>query len=111
NAVDRRKQAEAYRSEFPTPKLPIDQVKLRYTFGKQKRETPLGKILFAKAHETALTAGQEFHAGSKASLRCEVRGVKSLTETIPLAGAKVAVKLHAKDRTYPLYEGQVGADG
>src|SRR5262245_8273361 len=110
-AVDQLDKAEAYRFEFVTPKLPIDQVKVRYTFGKQKLEKSLGKILLAKAHETALTAGQEFHAGSKASLRCEVRGVKSLTETIPLAGAKVKVKLHARDRTYPLYDGQVGDDG
>src|SRR5262249_26497274 len=110
-AVDQRDKADAYRFEFPSPKLPLDQFKVRYTLGKQQLEKPLGKILLAKAHETALTAGQEFHAGSKASLRCEVHGVKSLTETIPLPGAKVAVKLHAKDRTYPLYEGQVGADG
>ncbi len=109
--VDQRDKAEAYRFEFPTPKLPLDQLTLRYTFGKQKLEKKLGAILLKKAHETVLTAGQEFHAGSKASLRCEVRGVKSLTETVPLAGARVEVKLHAKDRSYQLYSGKVSADG
>src|SRR5262245_42043798 len=58
-AVDQRDQAEAYRFEFANPKLPIDQVKVRYTFGKQQLEKPLGKILLAKAHGTAPTDGQE----------------------------------------------------
>ena len=45
-------------------------------------------------------------------LRCEVHGVKSLSETVPLAGAAVAVRLHGKDgKVFPLYSGKAGADG
>ncbi|MBI1915406.1 MAG: hypothetical protein HYS12_11820 [Planctomycetes bacterium] len=109
--VDQRDKAEAYRFEFPTPTLPIDQVTVRYTFGKQKLKKKLGTILLKKAHETVLTAGQEFHAGSKSFLRCEVRGVKSLTETVPLAGASVEVQLRGKERSYKLFSGKVGTDG
>src|SRR5262249_46743831 len=60
-AVNQTDRAEAYRFEFATPKQPLDQLKVRYTFGKNTLERPLGKILLAKAHETALAAGQEFH--------------------------------------------------
>src|SRR5262249_21211617 len=68
--------------------------------------------LLAKAHETALTSGQEFVAGSTASLRCTVQAVKSLTETLPLAGADVTIRLKDKDgKARELYSGKAGADG
>ena len=72
----------------------------------------LTKILLVKAHETAVSTGQDFYAGSTAVLRCEVHGVKSLTETIPLAGASVAVKLTTKEgKSISLYEGKAGNNG
>src|SRR5437879_1705706 len=50
-----------------------------------------------KAHETSLSAGQEYFAGSQSSIRCEVRSVKSLLETSPVSGADVNVSLRAKE--------------
>ena len=100
-----------HRFELLSPKLPADKVTLRCTFGKEKMETPLDKVLLVKAHETALSGGQEFFAGGPASLRCEVHGVKSFTETVPLA-ASVTIQLTGKDgKPIPLYEGKTGPDG
>ncbi len=77
----------------------------------QAKETPIVKAPLAKAHETTLTSDREFFAGAPAVLRCEVHGVKSLTETVPLA-ASVTVQLVGKDgKAIPLYEGKTGADG
>ena len=69
------------------------------------------KAPLVKAHETTLTSDREFFAGAPAVLRCEVHGVKSLTETVPLA-ASVVVQLVGKDgKAISLYEGKTGADG
>ncbi len=101
----------AYRFELMSPKLPAEKVTLRCTFGKEKMETPLDRVLLVKAHETALSGGQEFFAGAPASLRCEVHGVKSFTETVPLA-ASVTIQLTGKDgKPIPLFQGHTGADG
>lgn len=71
-----------------------------------------GAVPMAKEHETALSSGQEFFAGSTAALRCEVRSVKSLTDTAPIPGAEVAVELKAEDgKVYPLAKEQTGSDG
>jgi 5-hydroxyisourate hydrolase-like protein (transthyretin family) len=104
--------SDSFRFEFPPPKTPVQQLKLRCAFGKDNFEVDLPKILLVKAHETSLSAGQEFHAGSSTSLRCTVQGVKSSTESVPLPGATVEVKLTAKDgKTHTLYSGKTGADG
>jgi hypothetical protein len=87
----------SYPVELPATRLPPDKVTLRCRFGEQQFEVPLSKILVVKAHETALSSSQEFYAGSTAALRCEVHGVKSIAETIPLAGARVEVSLRQKD--------------
>ena len=110
--VNQADRAEAYRFEFAAPKQPLNKLSVRYSFGKTRKTVALKKILLAKAHETVLSAGQEFHAGSPASLRCAVHGVKSLTETVPLPGATIAVRLHARDgKVFKLYDGKAGADG
>ena len=102
---------ESKRFELLSPKTPADKVTLRCAFGKDRMETPLDKVLLVKAHETALSGGQEFYAGAPAALRCEVHGVKSFTETIPLA-ASVAIQLTGKDgKPIPVYDGKTGADG
>src|SRR5438132_2399816 len=67
--------------------------------------------MLAKEHETSLASGQEFVAGSTASLRCTVQGVKSLTETMPLGGADVVIRLRDKKKVHDLYSGKTGADG
>jgi hypothetical protein len=101
------------RFEFKSPKLSADKVKLRCQFGKEKPfEVPLNEVLLVKAHETTLSAGQDFIAGSSAVLRCEVHGVKSLTESIPLAGASIEVNLRSKDgKVIPLYSGKADVEG
>ncbi len=53
-----------HRFELLSPKTPAEKVTLRCTFGKEKMETPLDKVLLVKAHETALSGGQEFFAGA-----------------------------------------------
>ncbi len=69
-------------------------------------------MLLVKAHETTLTAGKEFFAGSDAALRCEVHGVKSIAKTVPLPGAAVTIRLKGQDgKTISVYEGKVGDDG
>ncbi|HZT82435.1 MAG TPA: MG2 domain-containing protein, partial [Gemmataceae bacterium] len=104
--------AASYRFELPLTGKPADQVKLRCSFdGKQQFEARVSDLFLAKAHETAVTSGQEFNAGSTAALRCTVRGIKSLTESVPLAGAEVEIKLRAGDKTYTLYRGKAGLDG
>jgi hypothetical protein len=110
--VELTEAATSQRFEFAAPKVAADKVTIRCRFDKKEHKVELQKILLVKAHETSLTAGKEFFAGSAAGLRCEVHGVKSMTQTVPLAGA--AVTVHLKDKagkTYPVYEGKAGADG
>jgi hypothetical protein len=110
--IDQVDLAASYRFELPASHLAANKLTLRCSFNKENFSVPLNKILVVKAHETSVTSGQEFHVGSSASLRCGVHGVKSLTETIPLAGSTVAIELQAKDgKVYPLHTGKTGADG
>jgi hypothetical protein len=110
--VDLMEEATSQRFEFAAPKLATEKVTVRCRFNKQERKVELKKILLVKAHETSLSAGKEFFAGSTAGLRCEIHGVKSLARTVPLAGASVTVHLKGQDgKTFPVYEGKAGADG
>lgn len=99
--------------QLPALRHAVDQVTVRCTLDDKKHsDVPLGPILLVKAHETSLAAGQEFYAGSPAVIRCAVHGVKSVTESVPLPEADVAIKLQAKDgKAFPLYEGKTGANG
>jgi 5-hydroxyisourate hydrolase-like protein (transthyretin family) len=98
--------------EFAAPKLSADRVTVRCRFNKQEHKVDLKHVLLVKAHETTLMVGKEFFAGSAAALRCEVHGVKSLAQTVPLPGASVTVRLKGQDgKTFPVYEGKAGADG
>lgn len=66
----------------------------------------------ARPHETSLETSQEFHAGSAASLRCNVHTVHSLTKTTPVAGAAIGVSLHDKDgKAHELAQAKTGDDG
>jgi 5-hydroxyisourate hydrolase-like protein (transthyretin family) len=110
--VELMEEATSQRFEFAAPKLAADKVTIRCRLDKQEHQVELNKILLVKAHETSLTAGKEFFAGSTAALRCDVHGVKSLRQTVPLAGAAVTVHLKDKDgKTFPVYEGKADADG
>src|SRR5262249_27263187 len=114
--VRQKEAAASYRLELPLTGLPADQVTLRCHLGDREEFTAkVSELLLAKEHETSLSSGQEFVAGSTASLRCTVQGVKSLTETMPHSGAEVRVWLKGADKAsgvlYRLYEGKTGADG
>jgi hypothetical protein len=102
-----------HRFELAAMKAAADKVTVRCRFGDQAPvQSPLVKILLVKAHETALSTGQELIAGSQAVLRCDVHGVKSVTETVPLPGATLSVRLVGADgKAHPVYEGKAGADG
>jgi hypothetical protein len=105
------RSASSQRFEFPTPKVGKDQITVRTRLGKKQAEVALNKILLARAHETSLTASASYFPGSTASLRCAVQGVKSLTQTIPLA-ADVAVRLRGPgDKVHSLFEGKTDAQG
>jgi hypothetical protein len=113
-AEDERKLTEPGSQRFTFKKLsvPADKVKVRCRLGEQKVEVRLGKILLVKAHETSLSTGQEFYAGSTAALRCDVHGVKSYTRTVPLPGSQVVIKLVDKNgKSHRLHQGKTGADG
>jgi hypothetical protein len=110
--VSQADMTASYRFDLPTPALPVDQLRLRCRFDKEQQEMPLSEALVAKAHETTLHAGQEFHTGSKASLRCGVHSVKSLSEMIPLSGADVEVALRGPDqKVTSLFKGKAGRNG
>jgi hypothetical protein len=114
--VDQAKETDTYRVAFPAQKVRADQLTVRARFHKDECEVGLGKILLPKGHETTLASSQEFQTGSTAAIRCEVRGVKSLTETVPLSDSDVEVRLIAKqakkaDKVIALYNGKTGADG
>jgi hypothetical protein len=111
-SIDQSDKAASYQLELPTGGRDTDGLKLRYSFGKEKFEKDLSQILLAKAHETAITTSPEFYAGSSAALRCEVHGVKSVIETVPLPGSTVEVRLQGKDgKSFDLYSGKTGDDG
>jgi hypothetical protein len=110
--VRQTERAANYRFELHPGKLAPAQVTLRCSFGQQTLQVPLSKLLVVKAHETSLTSSQEFYAGSPAAIHCNVHGVKSITETVPLAGADVTVRLNAKDgQVYLLAIGKTATDG
>ena len=111
-AIEQGEKTAAYRFEFPALKQKPDGLTLRYTLGKHKVEVPLSKELLVKAHETTLSVGTEFHAGTTAALRCSVHGVKSLTETVPLPNSTVEVRLKDKDgKVHELFKGKADDRG
>jgi hypothetical protein len=65
-----------------------------------------------RAHETALSAGKEFFAGSMAAIHCDVHRVDSISHTTPLPGALVNVALRSKDgKAVELARERMGANG
>jgi hypothetical protein len=74
--------------------------------GPYKLLEAIGEGGMVKAHETTLSSGQEFVAGSTASLRCTVEGVKSISESIPLGGSDVTIRLREKGKVHELYTGK-----
>jgi hypothetical protein len=67
--------------------------------------------VLVKKHETSLTIGREFHASSEAAFRCAVNGVRSLTDTPPITGADVEVRLIGKGPKATLFRGRTPEGG
>ncbi|MBL8799518.1 MAG: hypothetical protein JNM56_36890 [Planctomycetia bacterium] len=111
--VELNEAAGAVRFELPAGRIPVEAAELRFQYGNDEQfKVPLKDIMVAKAHETTVRAGQEFHSGSLATVRCGVHGVKSLSETIPLAGADVEIRLKpATGQEVALFKGKAGDQG
>jgi uncharacterized protein YfaS (alpha-2-macroglobulin family) len=78
----------------------------------QADDPPAKQARFKKAHETTLTASEEFYANTQASLRCSVHGVRSMSETVPHPNSDVTVRLlDAKGKAFPLYKGKTDRNG
>src|SRR5262245_13139604 len=103
-------EAASLRVAFARPKEKLDHLKVRLTSGKKSSVVVIGDVLLSKAHETTVSASSEVFAGSQAAMRCSVAGVKSVSETVPLA-ADVTVKLYDGKKTHTLFEGKTGLDG
>src|ERR1043166_2918302 len=102
----------SHRFNLETPAGPLDRLALRLSFGGRKTEVPLGKVLLAKGHEMTLAGGQQLHAGGSASLTCSVNGIRSITESLPLAGSEVIVRLRDKaGKVHEVYKGRTGVNG
>jgi 5-hydroxyisourate hydrolase-like protein (transthyretin family) len=110
--IEQTERTGSYDFEFPVKEVKPEKTRLRCKFGKEEVVTDLPKVLLVKAHETSLAANQVYYPGSSAALRCEVHGVKSLVENVPLPNSTVEVTLKGKDgKTYPLYSGKTESDG
>jgi hypothetical protein len=103
-------EATSLRVVFKRPRVQADQITARLSSADKSVQVPLRKILLQRAHETTLSTSTEFFAGSEAAIRCAVRGVKSLLETVALP-ASVTVRMRVADKVQTLYTGRTGADG
>jgi hypothetical protein len=109
--IEQEAPTAGHRFEISSLKAPPEKFTLRCRFGNDTFETPLDQILAVKAHETSLSASREFFAGSMTTLRCDVHAVKSIAETVPLAGAEVEVQLRANALVIPLQTVKTDARG
>jgi hypothetical protein len=102
-----------FRFDLPAPRLAADRLQLVCRWQGRRLAVPVQRVLLARAHETALAVSPELFAGSRAALRCQVHAVRSLTETLPLDGARVAVSLRSIDsrKVIPLGNGRTKKDG
>lgn len=90
-----------------------DRLKLRVTVNGTTKEMPLTDVLLVKGQETILLAGQEYFAGSQASMQVNVKSIKSIAESKGLHGANVIVKLRDEkaNKTYDLSSTKTDAKG
>jgi hypothetical protein len=97
---------------FTALDLPPDKVRVRLHLQNKSATVSLADVLLSRGHETTLRMGRGFAPGTKAAFHCEVHGVRSLEQKVPLAGAAVAVRLCGTDgKAWPLYRGTTGIDG
>jgi hypothetical protein len=94
------------------PGLDTARASVRWVLGSRIGQLPLPRVLLARGHETSVSGTGDFFPGTASCLRCEVHGVRSATETIPLPGARVSVRLVPPDgKARPLFVGTTGEDG
>src|SRR5262249_6706589 len=74
--------------------------------------TPFLAVLVRKAHEASLAGSTKLFAGSRASFRCGVHGVRSVLEAVPLPGSRVVAVLEPKKgRPVEVFRGKTDKDG
>lgn len=111
-AIAQKTRAAGYRFELAADKGDAGSLLIRSRFGKNTLTSPLNKILLQKGHETGLTTGVEFFAGSTAPFRCSVHGARTPIETLPLPGSEVTLALKDRDgKAQQLYTGRTDKDG
>ncbi|MDW8224042.1 MAG: MG2 domain-containing protein [Gemmatales bacterium] len=111
SAINQKEFAESYRFEFEKPQAPPHELQLRIEFSKEQLEVPLAKVLLVKAHETAVLASRDWHQGSRAAIRLQVQGVKSLTETVPVAAEYGICLVDQDGKKIPLEKGRTDGKG
>jgi hypothetical protein len=93
------------------PRVAADRAVVRCRFQGQTVTTPLHRILLSRPHELALSCGREFFPGSRSPIHCEVRGVRSVQEVVPLAGAAVTVRLRGDRKDWEIFQGRTDLQG
>src|SRR5262249_16019755 len=89
-----------------------DKLRLRVAFKGRKAEVPLAKVLLGKGHETTISAGADFHAGSQASIQVGVQGIRTVAESVPLPGSNVTIALiDSKQKKHHIFAGLTDKDG
>src|SRR5579871_4495219 len=86
-----RDPSGGYRFTLAAAKAQAEKATLRIRLDRQHFDMPVKQILLSKGHETSLVCGQEFYAGTSAPFHCDVHGVRSARETLPLP-ATVSVR-------------------
>ena len=93
-------------------KADAENLSLRVQFKGKQVVFQLAKVLLGKGHETTISAGTEFHAGSQASLHCTVQGIRSIAESVPHVGSNVVISLiDAKKNKHHVYSGLTDQKG
>jgi hypothetical protein len=93
-------------------KANADNLRLRVRFKGKQADIPLKDVLLGKGHETSISTGTDFHAGSQASIQCTVQGIRSIVDSVPHVGSNVTIHLidGNKKRTH-LYSGLTDKEG
>jgi hypothetical protein len=113
-AAGQKERPAHFRFDLPATTVAAARLKLVCRWRQHTFTVPVRRVLLARAHETSLSASQEFFAGSTTAIRCAVHRVKSIAETLPLAGARVQVTLQSADgkgKVFSLFSGQTRKDG
>lgn len=110
-AVKQTQLAASYRFEFPQLQRAPADLQLRVEFDKEQMTVPLREVLLVKAHETAVLASRDWHPGSRAAIRLQVQGAKSLTETVPVPAEYGICLVSQNGEKMTLQQGHTDARG